>query len=65
MKKNYCKVFKTCKEGQSSFRITKRLIDTVYKKARIVKKKAMVVLTIPIDKNNNYRIEGIITKEKQ
>lgn len=61
---NYCKVFKIAKKNQCSFRITKELLESVYEKARKVKKKSMLVLTIPINEKNQFKIEGIITKEK-
>lgn len=61
----YCKIFKTAKEKQSSFRITKQLLETSYEKARKARKKGMLILTIPIDTKHQFKIEGIITKEKR
>ena len=60
-----CKVFKTAKEGQSSFRITKKLIDTTYIKARAVKKKGKIVITLPCDDQYDYVLRCTITKVKK
>lgn len=60
-----CKVFKNVKEGQSSFRITKNLVDTTYIKARAVKKKGEIVIILPCDESNNYMLECRITKVKK
>jgi len=61
---SYCKTFKTAKEGQSSFRVTQKLLNSAYEKARKAKRKGMLVLTIPADSDNNFILECIITKEK-
>jgi hypothetical protein len=60
-----CKVFKYSKIGQSSFRITKELINSIYEKARTVKKKGELVLTIPCDDKYNYVLNCKITKVKK
>ena len=59
-----CRVYKNAKNGQSSFRITKQLINNIYKKARVVKKKGELILTIPCDDKFNYVLNCLITKEK-
>ena len=59
-----CKIFKTTKEGQQSFRVTQKLINRIYNQARRVKKKGELVLTIPCDKKNNYILNCKITKKK-
>ena len=60
-----CKVFKNVKDGQTSFRITKNLVDSTYIKARAVKKKGEIVITIPCDESYNYMLECKITKVKK
>lgn len=60
-----CKVFKSASEGQKSFRVTSKLIDSIYNKARKIKKKGELVLTIPCDDENNYILECKITKTKK
>lgn len=62
---NYCKIFKSAKEGNTSFQITQKLLNSAYSKARIAKKKAMIVLLIPAEEGYKYVVEGIITKEKE
>jgi hypothetical protein len=59
-----CKCFKSVNEGQQSFRITRKLIDSIYTKARTVKKKGELVLTIPCDEKYNYVLNCKITKNK-
>ena len=60
-----CKTFKSAKEGQSSFRVTSKLIETIYIKARKVKKKGELVLTLPCDNDFNYTLNCKITKTKK
>ena len=60
-----CLIFKSAKEGQKSFRITSKLIDSIYNKARKIKKKGRMVLTIPCDDESNYILECKITKIKK
>jgi len=60
-----CKTFKSAKEGTSSFRITAHLVDAIYTKARIVKKKGILFLTIPCDDKFNYVLECKISKVKK
>ena len=60
-----CKTFKSVKEGERSFRITSNLVDSIYNKARKIKKKGELVLTIPCDEKNNYILECKITKIKK
>ena len=60
-----CKVFKSAKTNQSSFRVTKQLIDTVYQKARTVKKKGELVLTLPCDDIYDYVLNCKITKKRK
>lgn len=60
-----CKTFKSASEGQKSFRVTSKLIDSIYNQARKVKKKGNLVLTIPCDDESNYILECKITKVKK
>ncbi len=60
-----CIVLKAAKAGLSSFRITQMLIETVYQKARKVKRKGELILTIPCDDKNEYVLNCLITKRKR
>ena len=60
-----CKIFKSAKEGQSSFRVTSKLIASIYTKARKIKKKGELILTIPCDEKYNYVLECKIIKVKK
>lgn len=60
-----CKTFKQAKKGQKSFRITSQLVDSIYQKARKVKKKGELVLIIPCDNKYNYTLNCKVTKTKK
>ena len=60
-----CRTFKSVKEGERSFRITSHLINSIYTKARKIKKKGELVITLPCDEKNNYILECKITKVKK
>jgi len=60
---NYCKTFKSSKEGNTSFQVTQKLLNSAYDKARSAKKKGMIVISIPADDKHNYVLECILTKE--
>jgi len=60
-----CKVYKSSKPKQLSYRITKKLIDTIYNKARTVKKKGELIISIPCDEKYNYTLNCLITKVKK
>jgi len=60
---NYCKTFKSAKEGNTSFQVTKKLLNSSYEKARKAKRKGMIVIEIPCDDKHNYILECTITKE--
>lgn len=60
----YCKIFKSAKEGNKSFQVTQKLLNSAYEKARIAKKKGMLVISIPAEEGYKYVLECIITKEK-
>jgi hypothetical protein len=60
----YCKIFKSAKEGNCSFQITQKLLNSVYEKSRKAKKKGMLVVTIPAEEGNKFVLECLITKEK-
>ena len=58
-------VYKSVKEGQTSFRITQQLLQSVYLKAQKLKNLAVIILTIPANKEENYVLRCQITKEKK
>lgn len=60
-----CKVFKSAKKGQKSFRITSALVDSIYNKARKAKKKGELVITLPNDEESDYVLNCKITKIKK
>ena len=60
---NYCKTFKSAKEGNVSFQVTQKLLKSAYSKARKAKKKGMIVITIPCDEKFNYKLICTLTKE--
>ena len=59
----YCKTFKSPKEGNTSFQVTQKLLNSAYAKARKAKKKGMIVIAIPADDKHNYVLECVLTKE--
>lgn len=60
----YCKIFKSAKEGNTSFQVTQKLLNSAYEKARRAKKKGLLVIAIPADEGNKFVLECLITKEK-
>lgn len=60
----YCTVFKSAKKGQKSFRITSQLLNSVYKKAESLNKEGLIILTIPSDSKNIFKVKCIVQKEK-
>ena len=60
-----CKTFKSAKEGQKSIRISSDLVDSIYKKARSIKKKGELVIILPFDEKFNYTLNCKITKTKK
>jgi len=62
---NYCKTFKSAKEGTTSFRVTQKLINSAYEKARMAKRKGQLILNIPADDKHDYILKCTITKEKK
>jgi len=58
-------VYKTVKKGQSSFRITQQLIQSIYNKAGKLKNLATLILTIPANQKENYVLTCQIKKEKK
>lgn len=58
-------VYKNVKEGQNSFRITQQLLQSVYLKTQRLKNLAVIVLSIPANKEENYILKCQLTKEKK
>jgi len=59
----YYVIFKSAKKGQKSFRITSQLLNSVYKKAESLKKEGLLILTLPADSKNNFKVRCIVKKE--
>ena len=64
-KVGHCKIYKSAKEGTSSFRITKKLLDKLWKEAKNIKNKGVIVITIPSSNKENYVLNCSLTKEKK
>ena len=60
----YCKQFKSASENQKSFRVTSKTLTTLYNKARKVKKKALLVISIPGDSKYRFVLNCEVTKER-
>ena len=58
-------VYKNAKEGQTSFRITQQLLQSIWLKAKRLKNLSTLVLTIPANKKENYILRCQITKEQK
>ena len=58
-------VYKSVKEGQTSFRITQQLLQSIYLKAKKLKGLSTLILTLPANKKENYIIRCQISKEKK
>lgn len=58
-------VFKTVKKGQTSFRITQQLIQSIFIRAKKLKNIAVLILTIPANEKENYILRCHIIKEKK
>ena len=65
MKSKYCQIYKSCKAGTKSFRLTQQLIQSAYLKANKIGKISEIILTIPANKAENYILRCVITKEKK
>ncbi|MGD2071871.1 MAG: hypothetical protein PVG65_00070 [Candidatus Thorarchaeota archaeon] len=61
----YYTVFKSTKKGKTSFRITRQLLQSLVNKAKKIHKIGELVITIPANKQENYILRGIVTKEKK
>jgi hypothetical protein len=60
----YLTIFKSAKDNQKSFRLTSKLLKSIYNKAKSLKKEGLIILTIPADSKYNYRVECVVKKEK-
>ena len=59
-----CIVHKSPLKNQKSIRITKLLLDSLYNKAKRLKKKITLVLNIPINNEEKYVVVCSIKKER-
>ncbi len=57
-------VYKNVLKGQKSFRITQKLIQNIWVKAKRLKNLPVLILTIPANEKENYILRCHITKEK-
>lgn len=55
-------IYKSSKVGQESIRITKKLLDGIYNKSCKLGKPTQLILTIPINDKEFYRLECTISK---
>ena len=56
------KVFKSIKKGQQSFRITKKMCDTIYNKCAKINNSAELILTLPCNEKEVYQVSCVIKK---
>lgn len=61
----YCTVYKSVKKNQQSFRISKSILKNIWNKAENIKKLPQLILTIPANEKENYKITCIIEKEQK
>ncbi len=59
-----CGIYKHSKKGTKSFRITQQLLQSIIYKAKRLKNVAVLILTIPANKNENYVLRCQVSKEK-
>lgn len=59
------KVFKSAKDGQKSFRITKSLLDTIYNKSVKLSKKTELIITVPCGDKHTYVLTCSVKKLEQ
>ena len=59
-----CKHYVSPSKGKKTVQLTTALIAKVYEKARTVKKKGELIVTIPCDEIYNYELSCLITKVK-
>ena len=57
-------VYKSAKKGQSSFRITKSLLNGLWKKARNIDNGGKIIITIPATKEEDYILTCYLTRKK-
>jgi len=55
-------IHKSTKNGQQSFRITKKLLDGIYTKSSKLGTDTQLILTIPINDKEIYQVTCIIKK---
>ena len=59
-----CAVYKYVKKGQKSFRVSTRLLQSIFTKALKLRNVPVLILTIPANKNENFVLRCQIRKEK-
>jgi len=57
-------IFKSAKKGQTSFRITKRLLQSLWNKSKNIHNKGIIILIIPANERENYILKCYLTKGK-
>ena len=59
-----CKHYASPNKGKKTVQLSTKLIGNIYEKARTVKKKGELIVTIPCDTKYNYQLNCLITKVK-
>jgi len=57
-------VYKSAKKGQSSFKITKRLLSGTWNKAKKINNGGKIIITIPDNQKENFVLTCYLTKQK-
>lgn len=57
-------VYKSAKKGQTSFRITQQLLQSIWIKSKKLKNIPALVIKIPANKKENYVVKCHIQREK-
>ena len=64
MPKQPCTVYKSPKKGQTSFRITASLLESILEKALKVGSRPELVISVPLNKDVNYVLTCSISKQR-
>jgi len=57
-------IYKSANKGQSSFRITKKLLTGLWTKVRKINNGGKLIITIPDNQKENYVLTCYLTKQK-
>jgi len=58
-------IHKSVKKGQSSFRITRQLLQTIFNKAVKIQKNGELIIEVPVNEKENFILTCKLTKAKK